>query len=110
MQRKSLLERGFALLVLLCLLPVAALGENQDAAMDALAGSGDVAADAVADPAYTDPAYVEQTYVQPTINMDADLRVGYVATGEINPFVCTDRDLVSLTSWCLNRWSSWMMR
>ena len=96
MQRKSLLERGLALLVLLCLLPVAALGENQDAAMDALAGSGDVAADAAADPAYTDPAYVEQTYVQPTINMDADLRVGYVAAGEINPFVCTDRDLVSL--------------
>ena len=37
-------------------------------------------------------------YNQPTINMDADLRLGYVAARdvEINPFLCTQRDLVSL--------------
>ena len=37
-------------------------------------------------------------YNQPAINMDADLRLGYVAkkSVEINPFLCTERDLVSL--------------
>ena len=40
----------------------------------------------------------ESYYTQPTINMDADLRLGYVASPmvEINPFTCTERDLVSL--------------
>jgi len=101
MQRKSLLKRGLALLLALCLFPAAALGEGQDAAMDALAGNADAWTDpAYADPAYMDPAYMDPAYAQqiyaPTINMDADLRVGYVATGEINPFMCIDRDLVSL--------------
>ena len=40
----------------------------------------------------------ENYFSQPTINMDADLRMGYVASsvGEINPLMCTERDLVSL--------------
>ena len=42
--------------------------------------------------------YEDSYFSQPTINMDADLRLGYVASslGEINPFRCTERDLVSL--------------
>lgn len=102
MQRKSRLKRALALLMTLCLFPAAALGESQDAAMNALAGNFDMPADAAyvdpafGDAAYMDPALAQQAYVPPTINMDADLRVGYVATGEINPFVCIDRDLVSL--------------
>ena len=44
------------------------------------------------------PAVEGDYFVQPTINMDADLRLGYVAARgvEINPFLCTERDLVSL--------------
>ena len=40
----------------------------------------------------------ENYYNQPLINMDADLRLGYVASSqvEINPLNCTERDLVSL--------------
>ena len=44
------------------------------------------------------PPAEEQYFAQPTINMDADLRLGYVASSvvEINPLSCTERDLVSL--------------
>ena len=42
--------------------------------------------------------WTEQTYVAPSIDTDADLVLGYVAdvNCEINPFLCTGRDLVSL--------------
>ncbi len=46
----------------------------------------------------TDAQWQETQAVSTGINMDADIRLGYVAsnTGEINPFYCTERDLVSL--------------
>lgn len=42
--------------------------------------------------------WVEAEAASVGINMDADIRLGYVASaaGEINPFYCTERDLVSL--------------
>lgn len=45
-----------------------------------------------------DDAWVTSEPASVGINMDADIRLGYVAsaTGEINPFYCTERDLVSL--------------
>ena len=91
------LKRALALLLALCLTPAFALAEAfQDAAMDALAGGVDTWTESAADP-FADP-YAEPAYVQPSINMNADLQVGYVASPsvEINPFLCTERDLVSL--------------
>lgn len=120
MQKKSPFKRLVALLLAACLLFTFALGETQDDAMNALSGNTDgntdgfadasadgftdasadgftdATGDGFTDPIYTDPAYTQQTYVQSSIDMDADLKVGYVAVGDINPFVCTDRDLVSL--------------
>ena len=63
---------------------------TQDEGLDALAG-----ADALTE---ADALAGAETYVQSSINMDADLRLGYVASavGEMNPFICTERDLVSL--------------
>jgi len=70
-------DRLLALLLCLMLLPGAAMGETID---------GDAAMLAGAD------GYV------PGINMDADLVVGYVAAAgaAVNPFVCNNRDLLSL--------------
>jgi len=103
MLRMQPLKRMLAVLMVLCMLPAAALSENyQDAAMNALAGIEDPGMDAAsADPAM-DPAadtqWVDPAYVQPGINTVADIRLGYVASpvGEINPFNCAERDLVSL--------------
>ena len=79
-----------ALILALALSASTALAEYQDKAMTALAGMEGTQGDEI--------QWVENTYVQPTINMDADIQLGYVAvaTGEINPFNCTERDLVSL--------------
>lgn len=92
-----LLKRALALLLTLSLLGGGALAEYQDEAMGALAGAQDAAIieDQTADDGIE---WVENTYAQATINMDADIKLGYVAsaTGEINPFNCTERDLVSL--------------
>lgn len=97
MQRMRLLKRALALLLTLSLLGGGALAEYQDEAMGALAGAQDAAIieDQTADDGIE---WVENTYAQATINMDADIKLGYVAsaTGEINPFNCTERDLVSL--------------
>ena len=93
---KSLrLERGarraLALVLILCMASLGACAEGtQDEGLDALAG-----ADALTE---ADALAGAETYVQSSINMDADLRLGYVASavGEMNPFICTERDLVSL--------------
>ena len=75
------IRRALALALALALLPAAALSE----------GALQIPEDAV----LIDGILY---YNQPTINMDADLRLGYVAkkSVEINPFLCTERDLVSL--------------
>lgn len=105
MQKKFPLKRMLALLLIACLLPAFALGEMQDDAMAALAGMDaqfggeDMQWNdpAFGDPAFADPAYTEPAYTQPTLNMDADIQLGYVGTGvSINPLQCTDRDMVSL--------------
>jgi len=95
MHKKPLFVRMLALMLVLCLPGTAALAEYQDAALNALAGiegtiEGEMMDDGI--------EWVENTYVAPTINMDADIQLGYVAaaTAEINPFNCTERDLVSL--------------
>ena len=98
MLNKISLRRMLALLLVLCLLGASAVAEYTDEALEALAGvDGAVMTD---DGMMTDDGieWVENTYVAPTINMDADIRLGYVAaaTAEINPFNCTERDLVSL--------------
>ena len=78
------LKRLLALAIAAGMLFCTALAE-MDEAMAALAGGVDV---------FAEP----QGYVAPTINMDADLQLGYVASSavEINPFQCVERDLVSL--------------
>lgn len=105
MQKKSPLKRMLAVLLALCLLPVAASGETMDEAMAALAGMDAPVMDPAAMDAqgmdaanpWAEPVYTEPAYTQPAINMDADIRLGYVATGvNINPIQCNDRDLVSL--------------
>lgn len=89
------LRRAVALLLALCLLTAPALAEYQDEAMNALAGMEGAPEGQMMDDGIE---WVENTYVAPTINMDADIQLGYVAaaTAEINPFNCTERDLVSL--------------
>ena len=82
-------RRALALLLILCLSPLGARAEEawgEDAALSGEAGwadAGDV---------------IDYGNAAPAINVDADLRLGYVASavGEINPFICTERDLVSL--------------
>ena len=83
-----LLKKMLALVLALCALPCTALGESADAALNALSGGEDIQ--------WMDQAELQAS--QPTINMDADIRMGYVASGGgyINPFQCVDRDLVSL--------------
>lgn len=95
MHKKFPVRRAFALLLALCLLCVSALAEYQDEALTALAGAEGAVEGQMADDGIE---WVENTYVAPTINMDADIQLGYVAasTAEINPFNCTERDLVSL--------------
>ncbi|MBP3651936.1 MAG: hypothetical protein J6J78_02560 [Clostridia bacterium] len=95
MHKRFPVRRAFALLLALCLLCVSALAEYQDEALTALAGAEGVVEGQMADDGIE---WVENTYVAPTINMDADIQLGYVAasTAEINPFNCTERDLVSL--------------
>lgn len=88
--RRLLRRRWLALLLTLCLSPLGACAEEvwgEDAtALDG--GDGWTEAGGTVD---------YESYA-PAINMDADLRLGYVASavGEINPFICTERDLVSL--------------
>lgn len=95
MHKRFPVRRAFALLLALCLLCVSALAEYQDEALTALAGAEGTVEGQMADDGIE---WVENTYVAPTINMDADIQLGYVAasTAEINPFNCTERDLVSL--------------
>ncbi len=83
------------------LLSSAAMAEGFEAAEAAFADdqTDDAsAADALNDP-WADEAYT-YTYTAPTINADAQLRIGYVAAqgAQINPFLCTERDLVSLNN------------
>ncbi len=97
MHKKFLFGRVLAILLVLCLLGASALAEYQDDALNALAGiegtEGAIEGEMVDNGEWT-----ENTYVAPTINMDADIQLGYVAATivEINPFNCTERDLVSL--------------
>lgn len=95
MHKRFPVRRAFALLLALCLLCVSALAEYQDEALTALAGAEGTVEGQMADDGIE---WVENTYVAPTINMDADIQLGYVAASmaEINPFNCTERDLVSL--------------
>ena len=81
-------ERALALALALCLLPFAAAGE---VAQDLQGGEIPLEDDIQ----WMDQSTLQASYV---INMDADLQLGYVASasGEVNPFICTDRDLVSL--------------
>ena len=82
----ALLRRMTALTLIISLLAGFAQAENFDDLMMA----------AQQDPALSD----ELNWVQlPSgINTDAELRLGYVALpgAQVNPFLCTDRDLVSL--------------
>ena len=84
-------RRALALLAALALAMTTAAAELIDPALygEALAGE-DVTGETV--------AAEENYFTSPTINMDADLRMGYVASSveEINPLSCTQRDLVSL--------------
>lgn len=76
-------KRALALLLAACLaFSVQALAEPVDDGT--LSGMGD--------------EWVQADATPVGINMDADIRLGYVASsaGEVNPFYCTDRDLVSL--------------
>lgn len=81
-------ERILALALALCL-PVLATAEE---------GAQDLQGGEI--PLEDDIQWMNQSDLQAAyaINMDADLQLGYVGstTGEINPFHCTDRDLVSL--------------
>lgn len=83
MREKLQLKRLFALLLAICMLVgFAGAEEFENALVDAQLMDG------------------EAWGIQPSmgINTDADLRVGYVALqgAQVNPFLCTDRDLVSL--------------
>lgn len=95
MHKKFPFGRVLAILLVLCLPGTSALAEYQDDALNALAGIEGAIEGGMADDGIE---WVENTYVAPTINMDADIQLGYVAAtiGEINPFNCTERDLVSL--------------
>lgn len=93
MQKQCPLRRMIALLIAICMLPLSALAELQDDAMDALAGF-DVQAD---DGMQADAGFAAPAAAQVSLNMDADILLGYVGTGvSINPLQCTDRDIVSL--------------
>lgn len=97
---------ALALLLSLCLLTgCAALAEepNPWIVEDGQADPAGDAAEAPADGGFADSA-AQQAAEQALnshagINMDADLRLGYVAATEsqqINPFLCNERDLLSL--------------
>lgn len=92
--KRRFFARMLAFVLALCLMGSSALAEYQDEALGELAGTEN-GTQTVADDGIE---WVENTYVAPTINMDADIQLGYVAasTAEINPFNCTERDLVSL--------------
>lgn len=85
-------RRAAAIVTALALLCLAAYGEEAqpDGSLDQGTMDGE-----------TQP-YEEVYPTEPSINMDADLRLGYVASflGEMNPFRCTERDLVSLNMLC----------
>ena len=95
-------KRLMAMLAALCLLMGGALGESMDEIMADLAGQDMQWTDQgqwTDETQWTDNTqWVESEPAAPTINMDADIRLGYVASGGgiINPFQCIDRDLVSL--------------
>ena len=84
-------RRGLALLAALALTAAASAEVLPEAA---LSGDGSEALTGDGNEALAGDTYASQT----RINMDADLRLGYVAspTVEINPLNCTERDLVSL--------------
>ena len=87
-KRRRWPERILALAMALCLLPFAVAEEG----IEDLQGEMLPLEDGIE---WMDQSALQASYA---INMDADLRLGYVApaSGEINPFNCTDRDLVSL--------------
>ena len=87
-KRRRWPERILALAMALCLLPFAVAEEG----IEDLQGETLPLEDGIE---WMDQSALQASYA---INMDADLRLGYVASasGEINPFNCTDRDLVSL--------------
>ena len=105
----SIFRRLLCLLLCLVLLGSAVAETANDQALADLAGTSDTTgvtdtttdgtnADGTVGATYDNSTWTEQTYVEPSINTDADLVLGYVAdvNCEINPFLCTGRDLVSL--------------
>ena len=102
----SLIKRFTALVMALVLVSGAALAEAVDQeALNALSGELDIYTDeSFAQEQETNPFLQEQDpaltgdYAYYGINTDADIRLGYVgsSSGQVNPFLCTDRDLVSL--------------
>ena len=97
--KKRSLKRMLALVLALCLIGGCALGESLEDALAALSGMDGLSLEQM--PADDGIQWMDQQQLiasQPTINMDADIRLGYVASGGgyLNPFQCVDRDLVSL--------------
>lgn len=91
-------KRLAALALALAIAAGCAFAEDMDA-LNALAG--------ITEDIYYEESYIPEEQPQPDysydyayygFNADADIRLGYVgsSTGSINPFSCTDRDLVSL--------------
>ena len=104
MHSRQLPSRLIALLIALMLASGQVFAETADQdALNALAGITDV----YYDESFAQEAEPQQAEPQPDysydyayygFNANADIRLGYVgsSTGSINPFYCTDRDLVSL--------------
>ena len=92
-----ILRRVLCALLALLLAGTACAEQLLDQALNDLAGA-DQGTDQTLGDTWGDATWAEQTYVAPSINMDADICLGYVAelNCEINPFVCNSRDLVSL--------------
>lgn len=98
MQNNRRLRRRIARMLALCLLCAGALAEVADLGdvQDWTQGQAQDWTDDAAQDWSEGYVQTDGDQAQLGLNTDADLRLGYVATGEINPFVCTDRDLVSL--------------
>ena len=92
-----ILRRVLCALLALLLAGTACAEQLLDQALNDLTGA-DQGTDQTLGDIWGDATWAEQTYVAPSINMDADICLGYVAelNCEINPFVCNSRDLVSL--------------
>lgn len=95
--------RRIAAMLMVSVLMTCAAAETFDQdALDALSGATSVHYDEpdvyYAAETETQDDALSYSYAYYGINIDADIRLGYVASagGSINPFECTDRELVSL--------------